>query len=103
MSKKVSGTILETNKLIAEFMGQLTKENNVDFGDIPFHGYCLHRIELSYYHTSWDWLIPVVHKCLRYDNDWEEDFSDAFLSMNIDKMYDRVVNFIGWYNENNQK
>jgi len=42
------------NKLIAEFMG-----NTVHELDVP------HILEDTEYHTSWDWLMPVVDKIER--------------------------------------
>jgi len=42
------------NKLIAEFMGVYSEENGYDYTKIGNKGVC--------YHTSWDWLMPVVEK-----------------------------------------
>ena len=98
-------TIEENNRMIAEFMGQLTKENNVDFGDRPFDGYCLHRIEKARYHESWDWLMPCVVKCFDViDEEPSGDLSfklnDALLETNIESLYKVVVEIVEWYNEN---
>lgn len=62
-------------------------------------------IPVGDFSNSWEWLMPVVHRCLKYChenmlNEWEEDFIDAFMSMSIDKMHDRVYNFIEFYNKN---
>ena len=61
------------------------------------------------YHTSWDWLMPVVDKCTQIgfidtDSDdnpmyelWERLFCDnigQFLGNHIDEVYNSVVEFI---------
>ena len=61
---------MKDNKLIAEFMGHDTYESN---------GYIMVRysdnnertLQDTHYHTSWDWLMPVVEKC--YHNGAEEN------------------------------
>ncbi len=89
----------EGNKLIAEFMGlkiikteDITSITNVD-------EYCYN----PRYHSSWDWLMPVVHKCLYlcHDNmwnEWENSFADKFTACFIDSLYKETVEFIKWYN-----
>lgn len=71
---------MKDNKLIAEFM-------EVD-GFLS-----LSQME---YHTSWNWLMPVVEKC--YDNGADEnevgDITHALLDCDIDHTYRAVVEFI---------
>lgn len=65
----------ETNKLIAEFMG---------YESYKFRGYTMfvyeknnHRADIDlHYHTSWDWLMPVVDKIedIRFDNEDKNSF-----------------------------
>jgi len=43
----------EANKLIAEFMGNGHRHTSQDR-----------------YHTSWDWLMPVIDKVKSIDHDW---------------------------------
>lgn len=72
---------MKDNKLIAEFM-------EVD-GFLS-----LSQME---YHQSWNWLMPVVEKCLTTDEktDGQHYFiNDALLTCNIEVVYDRVVEFI---------
>jgi hypothetical protein len=62
------------------------------------------------YHSSWDWLMPVVKK-IRSTEEFNsiivipEDFGDnnmiaGLYTQDIDKVYKGVVEFIQWYNKN---
>jgi uncharacterized membrane protein YheB (UPF0754 family) len=58
------------------------------------------------FHTSWDWLIPVVAKIVnelpQFDNETKtEKVLQALLSANIYEVYNSVIQFITWYNEQN--
>ena len=69
----------ENNELIAEFMGidnQIISTGNVhSWSDAPFYYITEDSkekvmkgiIKYSKYHTSWDWLMPVVRKCHNID------------------------------------
>lgn len=103
-------TIEENNRMIAEFMG-LTVDNGIVFKDDNTGDF--HSIK---YHTSWEWLMPVVGKCDTisfYENSnknvldkkWGEIFNDqdvvrSFQTNEIATIYNAVVQFIEWYNEN---
>ena len=53
------------------------------------------------YHTSWDWLMPVVQKIEDYlsDNVGEVGyFDDGLISNDIEVRYQAVVEFIKQYN-----
>ena len=113
--------ILESNKLIAEFMGGLFKSNKFTINDgwvwLPFENMC--KITSLRYNSSWDWLMPVVEKIEKIiwnKIDLTEEViinglscripikDDAFISIKntkIEATYDCVVEFIKWYN--NQK
>ena len=98
-------TIEEGNKLIAEFMGG--KKNNIsDIYYLPEFGHyfnsygqiewsdCFRLNELKY-HTSWDWLMPVVEKIESFDH----------ISVDMTKGYCRVFkcyNFEDRYRHGNQ-
>jgi len=87
---------MKDNKLIAEFMGletsdgcyfeHLTKEGNREL---------IHHILLKY-HTSWDWLMPVVHNIKETDL----DFDVLEIGLPIYDVYKAVVEFIKDYNQN---
>lgn len=74
---------MNQNKLIAEFMG--LRE-------------WLNESELKY-HTSWDWLMPVVQKCFYGTAVQVDDNKDNFFTINnslpdMDETYKAVVDYI---------
>ena len=78
---------MNNNKLIEEFMYVDGFEQAID-GSLPSGSY----------DTSWDWLMPVVKKC--FDTRQLLLISnESFLTMDIDVVYDRVVEFIKIYND----
>ena len=98
---------MKDNKLIAEFMG--FQQTNLGWYDnletIKFNSDGNTFDELKY-HSSWDWLMPVVEKC-RLDSRCEHDediFWDAIHwaleECSIENTYDAVVRFIKQYNKN---
>jgi hypothetical protein len=52
------------------------------------------------FHTSWDWLMPVVETCYHNGADGNEigDITHALLDCDIDHTYKAVVKFINEYN-----
>ena len=110
-------TIEEKNRLIAEFMGYepikkmlptpdkygnlFTKEFTVfqiepirDDGIINFHI----DFELKF-HTSWDWLMPVVDKIEQTIGGVPQELLHLSLFSEHIEVYNAVVQFIEWYNE----
>ena len=79
---------MKDNKLIAEFMGVYSDENGYDYSKIGNKG--------INYHTSWDWLMPVVKKCFcSGDNTFEWDaIMDAMWTCDIKIVHSVVVEFI---------
>ena len=90
----------EGNVLINAFMNDTTIEKDVFLSRS--------REELKY-HSSWDWLMPVYHKCQDvwteeikgYDSAFYEFFSSQYDTLfNSHKLLrDAVLNFIEWYNK----
>ena len=80
--------IKKKNKLIAEFM-----DVNLIEG------------QLGDYHTSWDWLMPVVEKIKRTDLSRDmvmqgmDELIDAFDAEDIETTYQAVVEFIKQHNK----
>jgi len=98
--------ILEGNKVIAEFMG---KKLPTDEYVIPIDGelnLCYWVDELRF-HSSWDWLMPVVRKIVEYCINESDDafMSDEYTSILetvslavIEDSFKVVVEFIKCYN-----
>ena len=81
---------MKDNKLIAEFMGAEPDKKT----------FFLKGKEVYFYHTSWDWLIPVVDKCLSQSDDtmleqWTA-VRESLSSCNIDEVYEAVIKFISY-------
>ena len=67
---------------------------------LPNGTYSVHRLSELKYHTSWDWLMPVVQKC-RKDNRLEY-FDMVYYALeegDINVTYKAVIEFIK--NQNN--
>jgi len=94
----------ENNKMIAEFMGivyhKLEKVIVID-------NLVIKEDELQY-HISWDWLMPVIQKCLIGEAEHSEDVSnlaikniyEGICNQDISLAYESVVEFINQYNKN---
>ena len=96
---------MNNNKLIAEFMGCTHPFNDI-------HDATLYKVEQGTfeldeleYHTSWDWLMPVVEKIEDYlsDNVGKVGyFDDGLTSNDIEVRYQAVVEFIKQYSDEQQ-
>ena len=111
---------MKHNKLIAEFMGAKghPKYNSIEW-DIYITG-CLdvdsdnenaqHFFTPNQmkYHSSWDWLMPVINKIRSMDStyeveevgkyDWDNEISHY--EFDLDLTYESVVEYINQYNNN---
>ena len=95
--------IAEGNNLITEFEEKepsIIKEERIDntavFREVRFYemnGLLFRDIDLKY-HFDWNWIIPVLEKCLAYEhlkyNDRNELYA-ALTEINIDSLWRTVV------------
>jgi hypothetical protein len=110
----MSDEIREGNEKIARFEGY-------QYGHQHLRGYMVHpndprdmffKLSAAKYHTSWNWLIPVVQKIdalwMQYDiGDWRTDedqykYFDVLalpIGTPIMDVWENVVKFIDWYNQ----
>ena len=91
---------MNNNKLIAEFMG-LGKHEGSYYLPLYNSGDWVPDVELEY-HTSWDWLMPVVRELLglrRYKNTQLERLRLEYSlnKVDIDLTHEAVVDFIKAY------
>jgi hypothetical protein len=103
----------ENNKMIAEFMGgQYVDEYLIEFEDFYavkeivedeyYYTNCFDSDNELQYHTSWDWLMPVVEKILNKSDD--DELIERFYEIqnvipNREATYKSVVEFINQYNK----
>lgn len=110
-------TTEEKNRMIAEFIGHVRSGFN---GELVFNTETREEFEVEQlkYHTSWDWLMPVVEKIeiLGYHVETtttligirnpkhNKDFYVVGVNIEnlskIEASYNAVIQFIEWYNEN---
>lgn len=85
---------MKDNKLIAEFMGEQPK-SILSKGKI-----------YKDYSKSWDWLMPVVEKCLIGEAEQEgficHDIYDGLTNISLSETHNAVVKFIKEYNNDNR-
>ena len=101
--------IIEGNKLIAEFMGaKMVVENYHGINIIEFPDKSTKDLRGLRYHSSWDWLMPVVEKIHTMEEYTEEYTSEQIIYApilqaiplyGIRRVWNEVVEFIKWYNE----
>ena len=113
---------MESNKLIAEFMGvkpTMYSPDTYGYADSPFFSVMEDNPEkvmeaiakYAKYHTSWDWLIPVIKKIreiINVDMTIDEYYDAVGMAQRlnpynytIESIYDGVVEFIKLYNYKN--
>jgi hypothetical protein len=98
--------LLENNKLIAEFMRVVFHDDENQY----YNAGGLHIGNTLQYHTSWDWLMPVIERCLVGEAEQSEEISittikniyEGICNQEISFAYKSVVEFIKWYNEQNR-
>jgi hypothetical protein len=92
------------NELIAEFMGLDIDGKSVTDG---IQEITLDKLKYS---SSWDWLMPVVDKIkviyVTHKTFPDREFQkvlDSKITVSIEKIHERIVHFIKWYNEYEQR
>ena len=112
MTTSNTNTTEDNNKLIAEFMGM--KEDEYP-NDLPKSAYLFGNFmdnEIQY-HSSWDWLMPVVGKIENLSNKIFIDTDSVIIDIHhevtpiitdckkdkINAVYEAVIQFIKYYNQ----
>lgn len=110
-----TNNIQEGNKLIAEFMGgilwRVSRNDNIDRIKMTHTAFpdkmltC--KISELRYHSSWDWLMPVVQKIKEVYNTLDleialfkenEPLFNMTIFADIQTVWKFCVQFIQWYN-----
>lgn len=106
-------TTIEKNRMLLDFMGEKPRMIGPDdyvWNDSPFF-YCREDnpekvmdavAEYIPYNSDWNRLIQVVGKCLESGDNtdkWDEIFN-ALSTVNKNTVYEAVVEFVEWYNQN---
>lgn len=118
--------IIKNNIIIAKFIGGKLKDESMWYFPEPFRYTCAEESRLAF-NDSWDWLMPVVDKiekthcvnilskpksfiCMIRSLDVEGSLNISYYKgsvgnkdtakTKIDAVYNAVVEFIEWYNEN---
>ena len=112
---------MNDNKLIAEFMGYPPMTDAVDDRTIAYDiGGSIMNINNTHnendddvfhpddmkFHTSWDWLMPVIEKCLVGEAEQSDEISNTTIkniyegicNQDISHAYKSAVEFIKTYN-----
>lgn len=114
-------TIEEKNRLIAEFMGWSSNESRTVYYEPTdkIQGISGFDVANLRFHTSWDWLMPVVvhinatteytfviqaMDCYVYDVNSGNQITQPSMKHQPDELinsvYETLIQFIEWYNEN---
>ena len=96
----------EENKLIAEFMGMESFKDMLSALNNGKINISTDIYEQAKYHSSWDWLMPVVSEIKTIgsitDRFYEglDRLDNCIMEVDIELAYQNVVDIIEWYNEN---
>ena len=96
---------MNDNKLISEFMGVAFHDDENQY----YNADGLHIGNTLQYHTSWDWLLPVVDKIKilvmeddsdkLYNSEEWDNITHTLVQIEIKFVYKAVVEFIKTYNK----
>jgi hypothetical protein len=97
---------VEGNKTIAEFMSKKTPSNRIDKYWLTVPGKDLKHWIDAYdlkYHSSWDWLMPVLKKIKEVNSTLDADevrfiIFELSLFDDISDVWLATLQFIQWYN-----
>ena len=96
-------TTEENNRMIAEFIGRCGKRNKCLYWvNVKSIGWV--KIEEMEFHSSWDWITPVVEKIANIKGFYnvKHDLHDLKINASKEDVYNACVSFIEWYNEQNK-
>lgn len=114
--------VMEDNKLIAEFMGWTERTDPTErwFGCFKTQDGVIHKntpLDPLLFHSDWNWLMDVVDKIeslnfsVEMNRQEEGDYQclivkkeiivQTFSSNKMESVYQAVVKFIKWYEQNN--
>ena len=93
---------MKNNELIAEFMGMELGDDKTMYYDDAENLHPPTPINELKFHSSWDWLMPVIQKCLVGEAEQSEEISNTLIkdiyegicNQNISSTYKSVVHFI---------
>lgn len=93
---------MKDNKLIADFMGwdiesPTTIPSNLHLSNLELDS---GEVWLSIFHTSWDWLMPVIEEIDHLQHEPIQSIDDALATRHIGDTYQAVLEFINEYNQN---
>ncbi len=100
---------ISDNELIAKFIGWEVSKSGKKFKNyLPPHGYVKVHPDHMKFHTSWDWLMPVIDHIeelggvvtIKGDACIIELGKKSFCvetGIKIQSLYETIVNFIKWY------
>lgn len=112
--------IIESNKILAKFMGFIVQESAGLLWLLQDEEDLIDYIDDHIYdpHSDWNWLMSVVKKVTNImceyelDNEEYDTFNDIFpenivleefFDADIQSIYERVVEFIKWYDLKQEK
>ena len=94
---------MESNKLIAEFMGMELGDDKTMYYDDVENLHPPTPINKLKFHTSWDWLMPVIEEIDHLQFEPIESIEKALFTRSIRDTHKAVVEFIKQYNDEQDK
>jgi hypothetical protein len=92
---------MKNNKLIAEFMGCTNPFNEIHDATLYKVEQGIFELDELQYHTSWDWLMPVVDKIEQVHEGVPKQLINLSLFSTRQEIYQAIVEFINQLNKNN--